>query len=88
MARKDEKFEPVEEKLKADVEYVDLVNEAALALTLASERIQAAQTLVQLRQTEMQAVLANVSQEYTEEGKYRVVEINTEKRKVGRVAVN
>lgn len=81
------KMETAVEKDKSEVEQVELANEAALALALASERVQSAQTLVQLRQNELQATLASIGTEYAEGGKYRVTEVNVEKRKVGRVLV-
>ena len=73
-----------EKKMPATVE---LAENAALALALASERVQSAQTLSQLRQTELQAALTAVSSEYAENGKYRVTEVNVEKRTVTRVEV-
>lgn len=73
---------------KKMVESVELSNEAALALALASERVQSAQVALELRQTQLQSTLASVGSEYSENGKYRVTEINVEKRTVSRVKVS
>jgi len=70
---------------KNAAQQIDLTTEATLVLSLAAERIQSADTLLKLRQTEMQAALAALTNEYSEDGKYRVTEVNMEKRKVSRV---
>ncbi len=70
---------------KENVEHVELHNEAALALALASERVISARTQLELREQQLQALLTSVQQEYSELGKFRVVELNVDKRKVGRV---
>ena len=77
----------MEEKKKPEVEYVELQTEAALALALASERVQSAKTTLELRETQLQQTLLAVSAEYQENGKYRIAELNVDKRKVGRVPV-
>lgn len=76
-----------EEEKKPEVEFVDMHNEAALALALASERVASARANLELRQTQLQEILRSVSAEYQEEGKYRIAELNVDKRKVGRVKV-
>ncbi len=91
MARKTEVAEKVEkeaaDKPKAEVEQVELHNEAALALALASERVASARATLELRDTQFKTLLASVGTEYSEGGKYRVVELNVDKRSVGRVKV-
>lgn len=72
---------------KSAIEHVDLHNEAALALALSSERVASARATLELRETQLQATLAAVQNEYGENGKFRVVELNVDKRKVGRVRV-
>lgn len=85
MAKKTVEVEKDEEK--ATVEHVDLHNEAALALALSSERVASARATLELRETQLQATLSAVQNEYGENGKFRVVELNVDKRKVGRVKV-
>lgn len=67
------------------VEYTDLRNEAALALALASERVASARAQLELREIQMQNVLNSITLEYQENGKYRIVELNMDNRKIGRV---
>lgn len=77
----------MEEKKKEEVEHVDLPNEMALSLALGSERLATARTTVELRETQLQSMLNSLNVEFSENGKYRVVDLNVEKRKVGRVRV-
>lgn len=72
---------------KATVQQVELHNEAALALVLASERVSAARMMLELRETQLQFALNSIKAEYSENGKFRVVELNVDKRTVGRVKV-
>jgi len=84
----EKKYSEPGDKAKGDgVFSVDLAENAALALSLASERVNSAQTLAQLRQSELQQTLTAISNEYAENGKFRVTEVNVEKRKVTRVLV-
>jgi hypothetical protein len=48
-------------------------------IALASERVTSAQTLAQLRHTELQIVLAQVRSMYEENGKFDVIEIDASK---------
>lgn len=68
-----------------NIEYKDLRNEAALALALASERVASARAQLELREIQMQNVLNSITLEYQENGKYRIVELNMDNRKIGRV---
>lgn len=67
------------------VEYTDLRNETALALALASERVTSARAQLELREIQMQNILNSITLEYQENGKYRIVELNMDNRKIGRV---
>ncbi len=72
---------------KPEVEYMDLTNESALLLALPAERENSARLQLENREAQLQATLALVNNEYQENGKYRVLEVNVDKRKVGRVLV-
>jgi hypothetical protein len=75
----------VAEEPKKTPETVELPVEGALALALASERVQSAKINLELRQTHLQATLAALRSEFSESGKYTVTEIDVEKRTVSRV---
>lgn len=70
-----------------NIEYVDLHNEAALAVALAAERVASARANLELRENQLQTALMAVSFEYTEDGKYDVVDVNIAQRKVGRTKI-
>lgn len=67
------------------VEYTNFSNETALALALASERVTSARAQLELREIQMQNILNSITLEYQENGKYRIVELNMDNRKIGRV---